>query len=139
MNKFTKITIVSLVLVAFSVVGFGTAFGYGSHQSSTQRAAVVAANEAAAVAAALAAITNPTGRVLGDTTFRFTTFQSQGTTGDSVMQLQERLRALGFFTYPTSTGFFGPFTLAAVRAFQAENGIPATGFVGPLTLAALNR
>jgi peptidoglycan hydrolase-like protein with peptidoglycan-binding domain len=39
----------------------------------------------------------------------------------------------------TPTGWFGPRTQAAVRAFQTARGIPTTGKVGPLTWAALNR
>jgi peptidoglycan hydrolase-like protein with peptidoglycan-binding domain len=35
------------------------------------------------------------------------------------------------------TGWFGPKTLASVRAFQAKHKIPTTGNVGPLTWAAL--
>jgi Ice-binding-like/Putative peptidoglycan binding domain len=80
-----------------------------------------------------------TGQVLGASTFQFTTFLHQGMSGDDVVQLQERLRAEGFFTYPTSTGYFGPVTLAAVKAYQtAHNIVPASGFVGPLTIAELN-
>jgi peptidoglycan hydrolase-like protein with peptidoglycan-binding domain len=37
----------------------------------------------------------------------------------------------------TPTGWFGPRTQAAVRAFQARHKIPTTGNVGPLTWAAL--
>ena len=36
------------------------------------------------------------------------------------------------------TTYFGPLTLAAVKKYQAANGIPTTGYVGPLTRAALN-
>jgi len=36
------------------------------------------------------------------------------------------------------TNYFGSLTLAAVKKFQAANGIPTTGYVGPLTRAALN-
>ena len=39
----------------------------------------------------------------------------------------------------TPSGWFGPRTLAAVRAFQAKNKIPTTGNVGPLTWAALTK
>jgi peptidoglycan hydrolase-like protein with peptidoglycan-binding domain len=37
----------------------------------------------------------------------------------------------------TADGIYGPVTTAAVRRFQAANGIPTTGNVGPLTWAAL--
>ena len=79
-----------------------------------------------------------TGQVLGASTYSFTSTFGRGASSDSVTQLQERLRADGFFTFPRSTGFFGPITFAAVQAFQRAHGIPATGFVGPRTLAALN-
>ncbi len=82
--------------------------------------------------------TGHTGTVLGASTYSFSGPISRGASGDSVTQLQERLRSEGFFTFPTSTGFFGPYTLAAVKAYQRAHGIPATGYVGPLTLAALN-
>ncbi len=96
-------------------------------------------------------ITNPTainaiqtrnpqaGRVLGASTFTFVSPLRRSNTGDAVVELQERLRALGFFKYPVSTGFFGPITLAAVQAFQTANNIPSTGYVGALTIAALNK
>lgn len=58
-----------------------------------------------------------------------------------VMELQKRLRVAGYFTFPTDTGYFGPITFAAVKAYQQahpnEIGY-VTGFVGPLTRAVLN-
>ena len=80
----------------------------------------------------------PAPQVLGTSTVQFVNNLSQGMTSNEVKQLQEALRAKGFFTFRTSTGFFGPITLAAVKAFQSSKGIPETGFVGPLTRAALN-
>lgn len=37
------------------------------------------------------------------------------------------------------TAYFGPITFAAVKKYQALNGIPQTGYVGPLTRAALTK
>ena len=79
------------------------------------------------------------GQVLGATSGKFIQHLRHGMSGDSVKDLQERLRAEGHFTFPTSTGFFGDVTLEAVKKFQAARGVPATGFVGPLTLAELNK
>lgn len=61
-----------------------------------------------------------------------------GTTNQDVMELQSRLQAEGFFT-ATPTGYFGPITESAVKAYQSAHGIPSTGFVGPLTRAQLNQ
>ncbi len=62
-----------------------------------------------------------------------------GTRGGEVKQLQAKLRELGYFKYPTNTGFFGPATRAAVVAFQKAQGLkPYPGHVGPATRAALN-
>jgi hypothetical protein len=88
-------------------------------------------------------VTAPTneGQVLGAATFAFNNDLRLGMTGQEVVELQERLRAEGFFTFQTSTGYFGPITLAAVKAYQTahpEIGY-VTGFVGPLTRAVLNQ
>lgn len=65
-----------------------------------------------------------------------------GAVGPSVALLQADLAALGRMTQATvrtGGGHFGPRTIAALRAFQEDNGLPATGFYGPLTAAALSR
>ncbi|MDB5204509.1 MAG: hypothetical protein JWP09_537 [Candidatus Taylorbacteria bacterium] len=75
------------------------------------------------------------------TSFKFNVDLKLGTTSEFVAELQARLRAEGFFTYPSNTGYFGPITFAAVKAYQAahpEIGY-VTGFVGPLTRAVLNK
>ncbi len=124
MKKYIGLVVV-LVLVSFvfaDVASAARGYGGGSRKAGASRPG----------------FGGNAGQVLGAATYAFNSDLAQGTSGDAVRELQERLRALGFFTFPTSTGFFGPITLAAVKAFQTANGIPATGFVGPLTRAALN-
>lgn len=79
----------------------------------------------------------PQGEVLGASDYQFTRHMGVGTTGEDVSELQKLLTTLGYYQGPI-TGYYGPLTMAAVRAFQAANSIPQTGYVGPLTLAALN-
>ncbi len=60
-----------------------------------------------------------------------------GMRGQEVVELQTRLRDLGYFKGPV-TGYFGPITRNAVRAFQKANGLPSTGFVGVMTRSLFN-
>lgn len=53
-----------------------------------------------------------------------------GSKGADVATLQTKLAI-------TADGSFGPMTLAAVKAFQANKGLTADGVVGPMTWAAL--
>jgi N-acetylmuramoyl-L-alanine amidase len=53
------------------------------------------------------------------------------------MELQSKLIAEGFLK-ASATGYFGPATFAAVKAYQSSKGLPSTGFVGPMTIAKLN-
>ena len=66
------------------------------------------------------------------TTATFSSDLSLGMTSNDVKNLQVRLGVT------PATGYFGPITLAAVKAYQASKGISTTGYVGPLTRAALN-
>ncbi|PWK14301.1 C40 family peptidase [Tumebacillus permanentifrigoris] len=61
-----------------------------------------------------------------------------GSRGASVTLLQRNLATLGFFTYPHATGYYGWYTAAAVKRFQAVYGVPVTGTYGPLTRTALS-
>ena len=72
------------------------------------------------------------------TPYVFATDLYLGMSGEAVRQLQLRLKTLGYFQNSTVTGYFGPYTNAAVVSFQDAQRIAATGFVGPLTRAALN-
>ena len=59
-----------------------------------------------------------------------------GSSGPSVVDLQDKLRAAGFDPGP-SDGSFGPMTDAAVRAFQGAKGLTVDGIVGQQTWGAL--
>ena len=63
---------------------------------------------------------------------------SVGSTGDDVKALQSRLLSEGFFKGQT-TGYFGPITKAALKAYQTKYGIDPLGIVGPMTRAHLNK
>ena len=70
--------------------------------------------------------------------FTFTHNLKTGMQDVDVAELQKKLLAHGLLVIALPTGWFGPLTLAAVKAFQDANEIPPTGFVGPLTRASLN-
>lgn len=53
-----------------------------------------------------------------------------GSTGEGVRDIQERLSALGHDCDRDPPGEFGEATLAAVRAFQGDRGLPIDGVVG---------
>ncbi|MCQ2453557.1 MAG: peptidoglycan-binding protein [Clostridia bacterium] len=61
---------------------------------------------------------------------------SNGSNGEEVKTLQERLKVLGYYT-GTVDGAFGSGTKAAVKLFQQQNGLEADGMAGQKTLALL--
>jgi phage pi2 protein 07 len=69
----------------------------------------------------------------------FKNFLKLGQTSEEVLQLQSKLKNLGYFSYPKLTGYFGAFTETAVKTFQKANNIDQFGYVGPATRAALNK
>ena len=78
------------------------------------------------------------GAVLGASTYNFTQNLQLGSTNSDVTQLQTILIADGFLN-GTATGYFGALTKAALKLYQAKNGISQTGTVGPATRAQLNK
>lgn len=62
---------------------------------------------------------------------------TQGMSSSDVTQLQLNLQTLGYFTYPTATGYFGPITSDAVWRFQAAYALPATGSANSTTQTAI--
>jgi len=61
----------------------------------------------------------------------------QGSNGDAVRECQRKLNLHG--AELIEDGMFGPRTAAAVRTFQADQGLSADGVVGPLTWGALDQ
>ncbi len=59
-----------------------------------------------------------------------------GSTGDSVRQLETRLKELGLYSGPIDGGFGGGVE-SAVKSFQSSSGLPQDGLVGPQTWSAL--
>ena len=83
--------------------------------------------------------TSNDGEVIGVSIAQFVNDLFVGSTGDDVTNLQNILTEEGYYTGPI-TGYFGPFTRAAVIRFQEANAItPAVGYVGPITREVLNR
>ncbi|MES2408863.1 MAG: Ig-like domain-containing protein [Patescibacteria group bacterium] len=119
--------------------------GHSSHSTSTGGQVLGASTDEEVNAGCLpgAAFSSTTGRPCINVfpTFKFLFDLRLGMNNENVAQLQARLRAEGYFTYPTNTGYFGPITFAAAKAYQTahpEIGY-VTGFVGPLTRAVLNK
>ena len=64
----------------------------------------------------------------------------KGCTGEDVRQMQKKLSAIGYpLTKYGADGSFGAETLAAVKKFQADVGLPVDGVVGPTTYAEIDR
>ena len=58
-------------------------------------------------------------------------------TSDEIRQLQENLKALGFYESGSVTGNYGTLTEEAVRQFQRKYGLDADGIAGTKTLAKI--
>jgi peptidoglycan hydrolase-like protein with peptidoglycan-binding domain len=61
---------------------------------------------------------------------------SIGAEGDDVLNIQKRLKELGYIS--KTTGYFGSETDTAVRSFQYNNGLSVDGKVGANTMSKLN-
>ena len=64
------------------------------------------------------------------------TLSKNGSRGEEVRKIQERLKAWGYYDGNVD-GIFGPQTEEAVRYFQSKNGLQVDGIAGPATLAAI--
>lgn len=64
---------------------------------------------------------------------------SVGMSSSAVVTLQENLRTLNYFTYPTSTGYYGQVTADAVSAYQKAYSLTATGTADAATQGSISR
>jgi hypothetical protein len=71
-------------------------------------------------------------------TFVFTKALKLGSTGTEVIQLQQKLKTLGFYKGKIDGGY-GAATEAAVKALQKAHKLTQIGSVGPQTRALLNK
>ncbi|MDB5101628.1 MAG: Cell wall lytic [Cyanobacteria bacterium RYN_339] len=62
---------------------------------------------------------------------------TRGDSGEAVKELQRGLRHLGFFDYPSDTGFYGDVTEAAVMAYQRAQGQEPDGVASAALRAAV--
>lgn len=62
---------------------------------------------------------------------------TEGSQGNEVAILQEKLKTLGLFYGPV-TGYYGPITERAVASFQYETNLSSDGVAGPATFLMLH-
>lgn len=65
------------------------------------------------------------------------TYIKSNSSGQSVKDVQTKLKALGYYSGSIS-GSVGPLTEAAIKEFQRRNGLTADGVAGPQTIAKLD-
>lgn len=75
----------------------------------------------------------PLSSVSAATTSTTQTTLMQGMNSSAVSELQKNLKTLGFFTYPTVTGYFGTITAQAVKDYQKAYLLSPTGVVDAAT------
>lgn len=68
----------------------------------------------------------------------YTRLLKKGVVGEDVYYVQMRLRAMGYYKGTVTGGYYGG-TIAAVKAFQKNNGLDADGVTGEKTYATLFR
>ncbi|WP_396135982.1 3D domain-containing protein [Bacillus sp. NEB1478] len=68
---------------------------------------------------------------MGDHTLR------PGVWDQDVHELQAKLKAMGFFDFPVTTGYYGPVTKQSVLDFQRSKGISVDGIAGQQTFSTI--
>ncbi len=60
-----------------------------------------------------------------------------GDKGETVLEIQTRLKELEYYDYSNATGYYGPLTVEAVKRFQRSNGLVPDGSLEAESLALL--
>lgn len=68
---------------------------------------------------------------MGDHTLR------PGTWDSDVYELQGKLKAMGYFDFAVTTGYYGPVTKDAVIKYQRAKGLSVDGIAGPQTFNSI--
>lgn len=68
----------------------------------------------------------------------YTRLLKEGISGEDVLALQERLKALGFLDIDNCTNYFGTQTKEALINFQKAHGLKVDGIAGTETINAIN-
>lgn len=63
---------------------------------------------------------------------------SMGSSSSLVTSVQSQLKQLGYFSYPSITGYYGTVTAQAVKDFQSDYGLQVDGLAGPITQTSLS-
>ena len=108
MKKITKVT--AVIALSLAIAGGAAAATVGIREYISERSAAATTLEAAVI--------------------------KQGSRGDTVKQIQRKLKNWGYYSGSVD-GIFGAATKKAVLYFQRKNGLTADGIVGAKTLAAL--
>jgi hypothetical protein len=126
-----------LVISPFTVNTSGSTTATTATTTTTATSSSVDA-EIQSLESQLAALQNQTSSSsVATSSYQFNNFLGVGSQSADVTALQQRLTKDGFYS-GSITGYFGTLTEAAVKEYQAANGITQAGYVGPGTRALLN-
>ena len=100
--------------------------------------AVVTTPVVTAIAPAVTVVAPISTPIISTPSYTFSSYLTQGTQNDEVMELQRTLVSQGYLS-AAPTGYYGAQTTAAVKKFQAAHGLNTLGVVGPGTRTALNQ
>ena len=123
--------------VTIAAVPASSAASAAASTTTSAAAQLQAQIQAATAALAAAQAAQQAGGSSSASAHVFNASLHSGITSDEVVALQKVLAAQGFLS-AAATGYYGPATEKAVRAFQAAHGLAQLGIVGPGTRDALN-